>query len=445
MSYVWGMERTDLVLLVTLYERMAPGELFRLLQRSMGRMTRNGIYTARAVIWMMTWQRLSAGGTLASAVEQLALGRFDPVLSRCKRVQQRRIALSTGGYCQARQNLPKMLMERSVEEIVQRLRNHLHEQLGLARQAVYLLDGSTLKLSSSDELKSTYPPAANKRRPSHWPVLRIVVLHDVDTGMAERPCWGPQTVSEQELAEQALEAVPPEAVVLGDRNFGVYRIARGTVQRGQKPILRLTQQRAKKLVGALNQQGGHAVEWTPSKLEQSKYGFLPGDTVRGYLIVWRVGRGKSKQWLYLFTTLTLAPTEIVALYGKRWHIETDLRSLKQTVRLNRIGGQSVDMLEKELLAAVLAYNLVRAVMCLAARRAGVSSRQLSFTYAYNLVEQGMGDVLAAPTMKEQIERMERLVALVAQCRLPRRTKRRSFPRMVWPHSSPFPTRQEKTK
>ena len=58
----------------------------------------------------------------------------------------------------------------------------------------------------------------------------------------------------------------------------------------------------------------------------------------------------------------------VTLYGKyprRWNIETDLRSLKQTVRLQRITVQSLDMMEKELLVAVLAYNLVRAVMFLA--------------------------------------------------------------------------------
>jgi hypothetical protein len=426
---------------------MAPGELFRLLQRNMGQVRRDGIYTARLVIWMMMWQRLQRGATLASAVEQLWLGRFDGVLSQCKRVQERRISVSTGGYCQARQNLPKMLLGRSVEEIVQRLRNHLHEQLELPKQAVYVLDGSTLRLSSSTELKSAYPPAKNRRRPSHWPVLLMVVLHDVDTGMAERPCWGPQQGgSEQALAEGVLDRIPPESVIIGDRNFGVFSIAYAIGQRGQKPIIRLSKPRAEKLVGrALTERGVHEVEWRPSKLEQTKHGRLASDVVRGYLIVWSVGRGKSKQWLYLFTTLALPPEEIVALYGKRWHIETDLRSLKQTVRLNQISCQSVDLLEKELLAAVLAYNLVRAVMCLAAPRAGVDPRQLSFTYSYNLVQLGMADVMAAPTVGEQVERMDRLIGVVAQCKLPRRTKRRSFPREVWSQRSPFPARREKTK
>jgi hypothetical protein len=101
------------------------------------------------------------------------------------------------------------------------------------------------------------------------------------------------------------------------------------------------------------------------------------------------------------------------------------------------------MMEKELLAAMLAYNLVRAVMCLAARKAGIDSRQLSFTYACNLVQGGIAGVLAGPTHAVQIERMERLVDLVARCKLPNRTKRRSYPREVWGRGRAFPSRHEK--
>ncbi|MBM3774089.1 MAG: hypothetical protein FJW37_02910 [Acidobacteria bacterium] len=167
--------------------QIAPGGLFRLLQRSVGLRKRTGIHTARVVLWMMMLQRLHARGTLAVAVEQLAMGRMDGMLSRCKRVREKRIALSTGGYCQARQKLPKALVERSVEEMVQPLRNHLSERLPLQEQPVYVLDGSSLQLDHCAELKNAYPPAPNQRGESHWPILRIVVLHDVETGMDRLP------------------------------------------------------------------------------------------------------------------------------------------------------------------------------------------------------------------------------------------------------------------
>jgi hypothetical protein len=439
------MTTSELPVLLNLYAQMAPGELFRLLQRDLGVTKRDGIYTARVVIWMMILQRLDQRGTLASTVEQLAQGKLDALLSRCKRVREKNVAVSTGGYCQARQNLPKMLIHRTVDEILQRLRNHLAEGTAQPGHPVYVLDGSSLQLDACRELKNTYPPARNPHRPSHWPILLMVVLQDVDTGLAQEPCWGPMygpdAVSEKALAERALEPLPPGAVILGDRNFGIFAIAHSALQKGHAVVLRLTDPRAKRLRGApLTEQGDYPVEWKAgNRASQEK--FPPDTAIHGRLIAWRVGRGKTKQWLYLFTTLTIPAEEVVALYGKRWHVETDLRSLKQTVRLNRLSVQSVDMLEKELLAAVLAYNLVRAIMCLAARQAGVSARQLSFTYAYNIVQDGITNVLAGSTVAEQIQRMERIVSLVARCKLPNRSKRRSFPREIWGRGRSFPSRK----
>lgn len=437
---------SELPVLLNLYAQIAPGELFRLLQRNLGVTKRDGIYTARVVIWMMILQRLDKRGTLASTVEQLAQGKLNPLLSHCKRVQENNIAVSTGGYCQARQNLPKMLLHRSMDEILQRLRNRLVEGRPLGRP-VYVVDGSSLQLDAYPELKQLYPPARNPHRPSHWPILLMVVLHDVETGLAQEPCWGPmygpEAVSEQALAQRALDPLPPGAVIIGDRNFGIFRIAYSADQKGHEVVIRLTDQRAKHLIGApITEPGDSPVVWKASPRDRaSQENVSTHNGIPGRLIAWRVGRGQSKQWLYLFTTLTIAAEEVVALYGKRWHIETDLRSLKQTMRLNRLLVQSVDMMEKELLAAVLAYNLVRAIMRLAARHAGLHTRQLSFTYAYNIVQDGITSVLAGSTVAEQIERIERIVHLVARCKLPNRTKRRSFPREVWARGSAFPSRK----
>src|SRR2546425_213117 len=100
---------------------MVPTEWFRLLQRQIGVRASTGIYTARLVTWMMRIQRLQPRGTLASSVAPLVEGRFDPLLSRCKRVRENRIGLSTGGYCQARQHLPKLLVSRTLDELIERL------------------------------------------------------------------------------------------------------------------------------------------------------------------------------------------------------------------------------------------------------------------------------------------------------------------------------------
>src|SRR5204863_7676857 len=184
---------------------------------------------------------------------------------------------------------------------------------------------------------------------------------------------------EQALAEKALDSAPPQALIIGDRNFGVFSIAWAAQQRRLSAVVRLTKQRASKIAGPLGQPGCQEVVWKPSRSECRKHSFPAAAEVAGRLLTARIGRGKSQQWLYLFTTSCLPPKEVLALYGQRWSIETDLRSLKRTVQLHHIRGRSVDMMEKHLLMAISAYNLVRAVMCLAARRSRIDPRQLSFT------------------------------------------------------------------
>jgi hypothetical protein len=395
-------------------------------------------------------QRLVLHGTLACSVEQLVQGRFNPLLSQCKRVRSKTIALSTGGYCQARQRLPKLLISRTMDELIERLRSRLLESEAVLPQRIYLLDGSSLRLEHEPDLVRAYPPLSNQHGESHWPLVRLVVMHDLETGLAEHPCWGPlngpQAVSEQALAEQAMQKVPIGSVIVGDRNFGIFSTAYAAQQREHGVILRLTAVRAKALLGGPAGEGDHAVQWKASRWDGNRHGkkqqAWPVDAmVQGRLIAWRVGRGKQKQWLYLFTALPLPAEEVVALYGRRWQIETDLRSLKQTVGLHHIQAHSTDMMEKELLVAVMAYNLVRSFMFQAARRARIDPRQLSFTYACNIVVGGYPKILAARTAKQQQDELERIIDLVSRCRLPRRTKRRSYPREVWGRGYRYPVRR----
>ena len=74
-----------------------------------------------------------------------------------------------------------------------------------------------------------------------------------------------------------------------------------------------------------------------------------------------VRRGKAIQ-LYLVTTLDLPVEQILELYGFRWNIELDLRSLKQTVHLHSLRSTTPAMAEKELVLGVTAYNFVRAAI-----------------------------------------------------------------------------------
>jgi hypothetical protein len=88
-------------------------------------------------------------------------------------------------------------------------------------------------------------------------------------------------------------------------------------------------------------------------------------------------------------------------------------------------------MEKEILMAVSAYNLVRAVMCLAARRSRLDPRQLSFSHVLNVVEAAWPKLISATGTKQHDQEFFKVLDLAAQCTLPKRRKQRSFPRLPW--------------
>jgi len=431
-----------------LYQRCISSGVVEYWQKQARMKIRRCLYTAQVVIWLMIFQRLQSRGTLATGVEGLLTGAANGLLSDRGRARQKRASRRTGGYSHARQRLPKRLCWQVVRELAVRLREILMPGGGCP---CYLLDGSSLELEASPCLRKAYPPAENQHGRAHWPVLRILVLHELETGLAEEPHWGPmygnQAVSEQQLAEQAMDDLPRGSTLVADRNFGVFSIAWGAHQRGHQVVARLTTGRARKLSGgSISEEGEWAVRWAPSRLDGRRQGGMPeGALVEGRLIAARIGRGKSKEWLYLFTTLALPQEEVVALYGKRFRIETDLRSLKTTVRLHHIAARNESMMEKELLTAMAAYNLVRAVMALAARRHNLSPRQLSFSFVLNVVNARWHRLQSAPDAEAYQREVFELLDAAAQGIHPRRRKTRSCPRAVWHRRHTFPARKEGSK
>jgi hypothetical protein len=334
------------------------------------------------------------------------------------------------------------------ERMTERLRAEMQEGWEGLQRPVFVIDGSSLQLQYTPELVKAYSPGHNQHGENHWPVMRIIVMHDAFSGLALAPGWGPlygsAAVSEQALAEAALERLPAEAVVLGDGNFGIFSFAHAVHQTGRPMILRLSQPRAQKILGGDLKEGrDQRIVWRASRWDRAAHPQLPDQAlVEGRVLVCR-NPSRADELLYLFTTLELPAEKILGIYKLRWRVETDLRSLKRTVGLHQLSSKSRDMVDKELLLAVAAYNLVRAVMCLAARRANIEPRQLSFSFVQAVVEAALPGLDHASTEEEYEQRMERMLRYASQRKLPRRKRQRSYPREVWGRGGRFPSRKRK--
>jgi hypothetical protein len=156
---------------------------------------------------------------------------------------------------------------------------------------------------------------------------------------------------------------------------------------------------------------------------------------------WSKARTRGDHQLYLFTTLDLPSDEIVRLYGLRWNVETDLRTIKKTIRLEMLRCKTPDMIAKELILAVSAYNLVRAVIQESARRTGLDPRQYSFTQVQDLINTWLPNLATITSERKRKAEFERMMKYVPQCRLYKRKKRPSYPRTIWMRRRKFPTRK----
>lgn len=433
---------------LAIYRAAAPPEFFRDLRKASGQRAEGGVYTAELTTWLMMRQRLDGKSTLSTAIQDVAEGRPLVLLPSHKRLAEGTLSSNTGGYCRARQRLGKEVAKEVADRIFNYLMAARREALpGLGRQA-FLLDGSSLDLPATEELLKAYPPAQNQNGAAHWPVVRIVVAHDLVSGIAMQPCWGPmygdQAVSEQELAAAGIGQLPAGSVVVADRNFGVFSTAYDAYRRGYPVVVRLTDVRARYLLkGRLPQQTDQWVDWTPSRWDRDHHPDLPAEAcVRGRVIACQVtNHGRTTQ-LYFFTTLDeLSPEQIVQVYGYRWNIETDLRSLKQTVHLHSLTAQSVDMVAKELVLGVAAYNLVRGTMYAAAHVAGIDPRQLSFSRVQDVVNACLPSLAVADSPEAYQRVLDRMLRRAAQCKLPHRPQRPSYPRAVWSRRGNFPKRK----
>lgn len=435
---------------MAIYRAAAPLEFFKELRRASGQRAEGGVYTVELTVWMMIRQRLDPKATLSTAVQDVAEGRPQALLPAHKRVVEGTLSSNTGGYSRARRRLGQEVAAEVADRIFHYLMADAPEALpGLGRQ-VFLLDGSSLDLPATPELCKAYPPAQNQHGEAHWPVVKIVVAHDLISGLAMPPCWGAmygdQAVSEQELAAAGIGRLPAGSVVVADRNFGVFSTAYDADRRSYPVVVRLTDARARRLLGGrLPQQTDQRVDWKPSPWDRTHNPNLPADAgVRGRVIACQVTRQGQTVQLYFFTTLELPPQQISELYGYRWNIETDLRSLKQTVHLHSLTAHSEAMVAKELVLAVAAYNLVRGTMHAAAHIAGIDPRQLSFSRVQDVVNACLPSLADADSPEAYQRVLDRMLRRAAQCKLPRRPQRPSYPRAVWPRRNSFPKRGKKT-
>lgn len=340
------------------------------------------VLTTSVVLWLLVLQRMQPQLTLETALKRL-LQSQPPLGSPAQQARRQKLSESTGGYSRARGRLDVAAVEWLAQQVAQSLIERA--KCSFAGQPVFVIDGTTVTLAPEPALRTAFPPASNQHGPGVWPIALLVVCHELGSGAAlipeVGPMYGPAAVSETTLIHQHLERMPADAIVMADAGYGILSVAWPVLQSGRDFVFRLTAERATALrrhatlVAETPQSTTYRATWKPRKREEVSHGYPPGMGIEVWLH--RIVIHETLT-IELVTTRDEPAAALAELYGRRGEIETDLRNLKVVLQAEVSRVRSVEMFRKELLAAMVAYNLVVQFRRQAAAKANVPPKRLSF-------------------------------------------------------------------
>jgi len=319
-------------------------------------------------------------------------------------------SFSSEAYGQARARLPLELFQRLLGEVCRRVQDSLEASARWRGHRLWLADGSSCSMPDTPELQNAFGQPGQQAPGCGFPVAHLLTLFHAGTGLLLRTIAAPLRTHDMAQASQLHAELSPGDVLIADRGFCSYAHIGLLLQAGLHAVLRLHQKqlvdfrigrmhspphgpyknlkglpktRWIKWLGTLDQQ----VEYfkpkeLPDWLDAQTYAALPASLVLRELRYRIEQPGCRTREVILVTTLINSEpypaSELASLYGQRWQVETDLRHLKQTLRMDVLRTKTVAGIHKELAMFALVYNLVRLVMLAAAKRQEVPVERISF-------------------------------------------------------------------
>jgi Transposase DDE domain len=348
------------------------------------------VWTPALTLWAFLWQVLSPAKSCVAAVARALVWRLASGLAPC--------SANTGAYCKARQKLPERLLSGLALEVADRLEREAPAGWLWHGRHVHVLDGNVVTAADTPANQAEYPQPACQAPGLGFPLLRWVALFSLATGAvtaAALSAWQGKRTGETTLARAVFGRLRPGDLVVGDRVFATFWLIAAALAQQAEVVCRLHAHRCRQghsRSSRLRRVLGHQDQvllWCrprrPEWLDEAGYAQLPEQLeVR---VCWRRVDvpGFRTQEVTVVTTLLDAEAypadEVVGLYRLRWQAELNLRTLKQTLKMEHLACKTPAMVRKELWAHVLGYNLVRGVLAQAGRAQGVRPTRLSMAGA----------------------------------------------------------------
>lgn len=396
------------------------------------------VYTTLVTLWMLTLQRLGGGQSMSLVIKHV-LSKSRDILPDNKRVLEGTLSEKSGAYSRARKRLPMSVVELFAASVSQSLIER--SPAWFEGRRTFIIDGTTMTLAPTSALCDAYPPATNQHGETVWPVMLLTVAHELQSGCALIPefgaMYGPNNTSESRQATAIGRRIPKGSLILADSGFGIFSVAYSLVGSGQDILFRLTKSRFKsmrrraEMIDEAAQSKQYRLTWTPSAKDRKTNPDIPADvSLEVHLHEITLENGEV---LYLVTTLRVSSETAASIYERRYDVEHNIRDMKVSLGIENIRAKSQEMVQKELLCSVVAYNLVVELRREAAKIAKVHPRRLSFTDVWTTMQVYLLQQQPC-SAKDWLERYRNALQSAAKAKLPNRPGR-TYPRKSHPRRS----------
>jgi hypothetical protein len=318
---------------------------------------------------------------------------------------------SDAAYCKARCRLPLLVFQKLLKRVGTALQPTIDADERWRGHRTYHVDGSSFTMPDTEELQNVFGQPGAQRPGCGFPVAHLLVLFHAGTGFIVKILTAPLRTHDMAQAAILHPELQKGDILLGDRAFCAFthlallvkQSLHGVFRAHQKQIVDFQPHRPYNKHGKRAKKGLPTSRWLkrlgkhdqlveyfkpknrPEWMTEKEYKALP-ETLVVRELRYTIPRGAFRtREVTLVTTLLSAELypadELAKLYGTRWMVETNLRHLKQTMKMDVLHCETVNGVLKELTVFALVYNLVRAVMYEASQRQEVDVSRISFADA----------------------------------------------------------------
>lgn len=346
------------------------------------------IYSPAVTIWVFLAQCLSRDHSCRDAVAQLMSWRMAQGRSAC--------SSTTSAYCTARNALPEEACRQLVRETSIASEETPSSWLWCGRNVV-IGDGSTITMADTPANQSAYPQMASQAPGCGFPIARIMVLFSLSIGTVLEAAIGPyqgKQTGETSLFRQLHGVLKKGDIYLADRCFSGWCDLMLLLMQGVDVVVRKHQGRSTDFrTGRRLGKDDHLVVWTkperPDWVTKEQYDSLPATLTLRELRIRVTQPGFRPKEIIVVTSL-LDPQQysaksIAELFRRRWQAELNLRSLKSVLQMDHLRCKAPQRVRNEFYMHLLAYNLIRRTIAIAADNAQIEPWTLSFKGALQIM------------------------------------------------------------